>query len=98
MQYLISVLDDVSNPGPPSDMAAIGAFNERLRAEGHWVFANGPQSGVARGVRQGHRTGGQHRRDRLPDAPPRPAGVVAFPLSSAVGRRYREDISQLAHP
>ena len=34
MQYLISVLDDSSNPGPPSDMAAIGAFNGRLRAEG----------------------------------------------------------------
>jgi hypothetical protein len=41
MQYLISVLDDSSHPGPPSDMAAIGAFNDRLRAEGHWVFANG---------------------------------------------------------
>jgi hypothetical protein len=41
MQYLISVLDDLSNPGPPSDMTAIGAFNDRLRAEGHWVFANG---------------------------------------------------------
>ena len=41
MQALISVLDDLSNPGPPSDMAAIGAFNDRLRAEGHWVFANG---------------------------------------------------------
>ena len=36
----------------------------------------GPQSGVARGVRQGHRAGGQHRRDRLPDPPTRPAGVV----------------------
>lgn len=41
MQYLISVLDDSSNPGPPSDMPAIGAFNDRLRAEGHWVFADG---------------------------------------------------------
>jgi hypothetical protein len=41
MQYLISVLDDVSNPAPPSDMAAIGIFNDRLRADGHWVFANG---------------------------------------------------------
>ena len=27
-------------------------------------------------VRQSHRAGGQHRRDRLPDTPPRPAGVV----------------------
>ena len=41
MQYLFSVLDDLSCPGPPSDMTAIGAFNDRLRAEGHWVFANG---------------------------------------------------------
>ena len=30
----------------------------------------------ARGVRQSHRAGGQHCRDRLPDTPPRPAGVV----------------------
>jgi len=36
----------------------------------------GPQSQVARGVRQSHRAGGQHRRDRLPDTPPRPAGVA----------------------
>jgi len=41
MQYLISVIDDQLNPGPPSDMAAIGAFNQRLRAQGYWVFANG---------------------------------------------------------
>src|SRR4030095_7293788 len=36
----------------------------------------GPQPGGAHGVRQSDRTGGQHRRDRLPDTPPRPAGVV----------------------
>jgi hypothetical protein len=41
MQYLISVIDDKIDPGPPSDMAAIGAFNDRLRAAGHWVYANG---------------------------------------------------------
>ena len=46
----------------------------------------GPQPGVARGVRPGHRAGGQHRRDRLPDPPPRRAGVAAprrVALSSA---------------
>jgi hypothetical protein len=37
----------------------------------------GLQSEVARGVRQSHRAGGQHRRDRLPDTPPRPAGGSA---------------------
>ena len=41
MQYLVSVINDQLNPGPPSDMAAIGVFNNRLRAEGYWVFANG---------------------------------------------------------
>src|SRR5262249_31824483 len=41
MQYLISVIDDKVNPGPPSDMPAIGAFNRRLQAQGYWVYANG---------------------------------------------------------
>ncbi len=42
-QYLISVLDDSrgSATDPGEEMAAIGAFNEQLRADGHWVFANG---------------------------------------------------------
>jgi RNA polymerase sigma-70 factor (ECF subfamily) len=31
---------------------------------------------AARGVRQSHRAGGQHRRDRLPDPPPRPAAAA----------------------
>ena len=43
----------------------------------------GPQPAVTRGVRQGHRAGGQHRRDRLPDSPPRPAGVVPVRSSRA---------------
>ena len=41
MQFLISVIDDTLVPGPPGDMAAIGRFNDRLRADGHWVYANG---------------------------------------------------------
>jgi hypothetical protein len=41
MQYLVSVIDDTPDSGTPSEMAAITAFNERLRAEGHWVFAGG---------------------------------------------------------
>lgn len=41
-QYLMSVLDTTT--GTPEDtprMAAIGAFNKQLQADGHWVFANG---------------------------------------------------------
>ena len=41
MQYLISVIDDRSESATPSEMAAISSFNERLRANGHWVYAGG---------------------------------------------------------
>ncbi|MGZ5403315.1 MAG: YciI family protein [Nocardioides sp.] len=41
MQYLVSVLDDQTNSASPNEMANIDAFNDRLRAEGHWVFAGG---------------------------------------------------------
>ena len=40
-QYLLSVLDDSTNSGSEEEAAAIDAFNDRLRADGHWVFANG---------------------------------------------------------
>ena len=44
MQYLFSVIDDqVAERGTATsdEAAAIDAFNERLQAEGHWVFAGG---------------------------------------------------------
>jgi hypothetical protein len=41
MQYFISVIDDSTNSATGDEMAAIDAFNERLRTEGHWVFAGG---------------------------------------------------------
>ena len=41
MQYMVSVIDDKSNSGTPEEMVAIDAFNERVQAEGHWVFAGG---------------------------------------------------------
>ncbi|MGN6753086.1 MAG: YciI family protein [Intrasporangium sp.] len=41
MQYLVSVIDDRPNSGTADEMEAIDAFNDRLRAEGHWVFAGG---------------------------------------------------------
>lgn len=41
MQYLVSVIDDRTNSGTPEEMVAIDAFNERLQAGGHWVFAAG---------------------------------------------------------
>ncbi|HEY8450667.1 MAG: YciI family protein [Micromonosporaceae bacterium] len=40
-QYLISVIDDTSGSATSDETAAIDAFNERLRADGHWVFAGG---------------------------------------------------------
>ena len=41
MQYLVSVIDDTTGSGTPSEMAAIDTYNDRLEAEGHWVFAGG---------------------------------------------------------
>src|ERR1700735_1046203 len=41
MQYLVSVIHDSTEPATPDEMAAIDAFNDRLIAEGHWVFAGG---------------------------------------------------------
>jgi hypothetical protein len=41
MQYLVSVIDDRTNSGTPQERAAISAFNRRIQAEGHWVFAGG---------------------------------------------------------
>ena len=41
MQYLVSVIHDSASLATPDEMAAIDAFNDRLNAEGHWVFAGG---------------------------------------------------------
>jgi hypothetical protein len=44
MQYLVSVIDDKTGSATPAEMVAINAFNDRLVAEGHWVFAGGLDS------------------------------------------------------
>lgn len=41
MQYLISVIDDVDNPDSTDRRAEISVFNERLIADGYWVYAGG---------------------------------------------------------
>jgi hypothetical protein len=41
MQYLVSVINDTADLATPEEMAAIDVFNDRLQAEGHWVFAAG---------------------------------------------------------
>jgi hypothetical protein len=42
MHYLVSVIfDDTHGRATPDEDAAIDAFNDRLKAEGHWVFAGG---------------------------------------------------------
>lgn len=42
MQYLVSVIADTPDAtGTEEEMAAIDVFNERLQADGHWVFAGG---------------------------------------------------------
>jgi hypothetical protein len=41
MQYLVSVIADTADLATEDEMAAIDVFNDRLQAEGHWVFAGG---------------------------------------------------------
>ena len=41
MLYLVSVIDDTAGLATPDEMGAINVFNDRLQAEGHWVFAGG---------------------------------------------------------
>ena len=41
MQYLVSVIFDTPDLATPDEQAAINAFNDRLKADGHWVFAGG---------------------------------------------------------
>jgi hypothetical protein len=41
MQYLFSVITEGSALATSDEMAAIDDFNERIQAEGHWVFAAG---------------------------------------------------------
>ena len=61
-------------------------FDPRLT----WRLA-GRRPAVTRGLRQSHRAGGQHRRNRLPDTPPRPAGVAP----ANPGRNPRQSGGQL---
>jgi hypothetical protein len=41
MQYLLSVIHDSPDFATDDEMAAIDVFNDRLVAEGNWVFAGG---------------------------------------------------------
>jgi hypothetical protein len=41
MQYLFSVIHDSTSLATSEEQAAIDVFNDRLQAEGHWVFAGG---------------------------------------------------------
>jgi hypothetical protein len=41
MQYLVSVIFDQPGLATPEEEAAIDVFNDRLQADGYWVFAGG---------------------------------------------------------
>jgi len=41
MQYLVSVIFDQPGLATDEEDAAIDVFNDRLQADGHWVFAGG---------------------------------------------------------
>ncbi|MCX6415241.1 MAG: YciI family protein [Actinobacteria bacterium] len=41
MQFLLSVIDHQTGLATEAEMADIGAFNDRLRANGHLIYAGG---------------------------------------------------------
>ena len=41
MRFILFVIDHATYSGNPVEMAAIDAFNDSLRLNGHWVFACG---------------------------------------------------------
>jgi hypothetical protein len=41
MQYFLAVIADNTELASPGEDAAIDTFNDRLRAQGYWVYANG---------------------------------------------------------
>lgn len=41
MRYLVSVIDSRPNSGTEAERVAVDEFNDRLEANGHWVFAGG---------------------------------------------------------
>jgi len=44
MKFLISVIDDLANSGTAEEMVEIDAFNDKLRANGQFIFAWGLQA------------------------------------------------------
>ena len=40
-KFVIFVIDDVTGSGTPEEMKAIDKFNNKLRANDHWIFAGG---------------------------------------------------------
>jgi hypothetical protein len=65
MQYLVSVIDDGTGLATPTEEADIDAFNDRLRADGHWVFA-----GSAGARSRAWRTTGRSSWRATPPRPP----------------------------
>lgn len=43
-RFLINVLDSRSNSATAEEMAAVDEFNDRLKADGHWVMACGVEA------------------------------------------------------
>ncbi len=47
MKYIIFVIDDQVERASNDEMEAIGAFNDKLQAAGHWITAAGINHGEA---------------------------------------------------
>lgn len=54
MRFAIFVIDSDINTGGPSEMAAIDAFNDKLRENGHWVMAFGMEKPGPNSIQSTH--------------------------------------------
>ena len=64
MQYLLCVIDDTAGLATEDESAAIDVFNDRLKADGYWVFAGGLEP-----VAQAAVVDGQGERPVVTDGP-----------------------------
>ena len=92
MQFLISVIDNSTETADSDEMAAINAFNDSLRAHGHWVYANGITSPNEAFVIDNRRNAGIQKDGSLHTGPEHIAGfwIISAPDSETAKRLAHE--------
>ena len=69
MRFIIFVIDGPNNPASADEMQKIGAFNEKLHNNGHWITAAGIQPGSTATLIDNRNNKGEVKPGSLFDAP-----------------------------